>query len=1077
MSTPITTDVSDFRGPPSGFDSQDPRWTAYVLGELEPADRVACEGILAASPEGRRFVEELRELSRSLEVELRTEPMPALTGSQREIVTLSALEARATVPAKSGAAGRWKRWGASLALTLAVAGGVAMLPRPQSDTALQTPDSTVAVTNWSRDSYADGLAAARHRTAGFDDVEQTPSYWDESKGVGGDKVASSSMGRQPVTRGLNRAGGMEQEVLAATAPSAATPVTAAGAAAAPATTLALRAPASGPIAGKPIAPATPRPVELSAVAARSYAAPSGDVSGAQIASGPKRGGVARNGVAQFSRDAKDPELAQTQPAAEVDALALVDAQPRQNQGRPLSERARRVLGTELETRAKREPVALGYDAKGAEKELAEVDRASGLSKDRPVTVGQTSRLFRSGDQAARAKGKVLTGPQQPGPAAAAVDFYSELGVQKSDGEALGGKPELANKRMEKQLAQSQDKAPAKAAVAGEKLQEVKKLQDLAEGEAVEESLERKPGESKSGDESTPLPALLPMDADHLQDNELAVQVDPAQVRYVMAKVEAEHRERLKQLQGEDRVLELQQNAVDYDSLQQLSTGHNTESYDYVADNTFNVALGETALSTFAIDVDTASYANVRRFLTNGQIPPRGAVRIEELVNYFPYNDAPPAEDQPFTARVEIADCPWQPDHRLARIALKGKTIAKEARPVSNLVFLIDVSGSMQDQNKLPLVREGLRMLVNQLAENDRVAMVVYAGASGLVLPPTNATEKQVILSAIDNLQAGGSTNGGAGIELAYKTAKEHFIKGGTNRVILCTDGDFNVGVSDRDSLVRMVEENAKSNVFLTILGYGMGNIKDATLEQLADKGNGQYGYIDSLAEARKWMVDQMQGTLITIAKDVKIQVEFNPAKVAGYRLIGYENRVMANQDFRNDAKDAGEIGAGHSVTALYELVPAGKTVPTAAATNEFKYQFATTVKPDAQTSDEFLTIRLRHKQPEGEKASEQEFVAKDTGLKYGQASEDFRFSAAVAAFGMILRDSPYKAQATLPAVKELAEAAKGSDPAGYRAEFVELVKRAEQMLPPPVVVEAAVIAAPVEPAAPAPAAAPETPQP
>ncbi len=1070
MSSRISTDVSEAGQPVSDFDTQDPRWTAYVLGELEPADRQACDTILGRSAEARRFVDELRELSLGLEAELRAEPLPALTGAQREVVTLSALENRPSVPSKAGNGVRWKRWGASLALTLAVAGGVALLPtgRDGSD---RGPQGTFVADNSRPQSLE--LAAMDAPTDGVAPADR----WEVErfgKAPVRDELATTSMGREPVTRGLNREAAAGGAVTSQPMPGQAWAIKSGsgGVPGASPEPLGYRAPASGPAtesyALSPIAAGTkpqaqaPHPVALSApTVARSKTDALAALPAAPAAAVLSRGyAVARGAQALTSVDRSGPAPGTTEGQEELlrQQVAKREASPRPTL--VLSERSRRMLGTELEARHK--VLALG------------VAPQAGAPAGKDGKPGSTSQLFRRGSnrggEADVAKGKesgVERKLAENSPARLddlAEDFKS--GVRKSGEAEVAGRKSLARKG---EAAESKIKAGDKVAdLAKKQSGDVKELEKLQAEQPLNEAVALETLAESEAD----MPALLPGEpALAAADGEVPA-VDPAQVRYVMAKVEAEHRERLRQLQGQERVLELQQNAVDYDSLQQLSTGHNTESYDYVADNTFNVALGETALSTFSIDVDTASYANVRRFLTNGQIPPRGAVRIEELVNYFPYNDAPPTEDQPFTARVEIADCPWQPDHRLARIALKGKTIAKEARPVSNLVFLIDVSGSMQDQNKLPLVREGLRMLVNQLAENDRVAMVVYAGASGLVLPPTNATEKQVILSAIDNLQAGGSTNGGAGIELAYKTAKENFIKGGTNRVILCTDGDFNVGVSDRDSLVRMVEENAKSNVFLTILGYGMGNIKDATLEQLADKGNGQYGYIDSLAEARKWMVDQMQGTLITIAKDVKIQVEFNPAKVAGYRLIGYENRVMANQDFRNDAKDAGEIGAGHSVTALYELVPAGKTVPTAAATNEFKYQFATTVKPDAQTSDEFLTIRLRHKQPEGDKASEQEFVAKDTGLKYGQASEDFRFSAAVAAFGMILRDSPYKAQATLPAVKELAEAAKGSDPAGYRAEFVELVKRAEQMLPPPVVVEAAAV-----PADPAPAAAPESPKP
>ena len=350
---------------------------------------------------------------------------------------------------------------------------------------------------------------------------------------------------------------------------------------------------------------------------------------------------------------------------------------------------------------------------------------------------------------------------------------------------------------------------------------------------------------------------------------------------------------------------------------------NTEDYNHVVDNPF-LRVRDEPLSTFSVDVDTASYANVRRFLDHGTLPPKDAVRIEEMLNYFTYDDAPPRDDAPFAVHVEVAGCPWNADHRLARIGLMGRPIDNDRRPPSNLVFLVDVSGSMDMPNKLPLLKTSLQKMVQNLGENDRVAIVVYAGASGLVLPSTSCDRKVEILTALDNLQAGGSTNGGAGLQLAYDTAVQSFIKNGSNRVILCTDGDFNVGVTNKGDLTRLIESKAKSGVFLSVLGFGMGNIKDNTLEMLADKGNGHYAYIDSLREAMKVLVVEMGSTLVTIAKDVKIQVEFNPAHVAAYRLIGYENRLLNKQDFNDDTKDAGEIGAGHHVTALYEIVPPGK---------------------------------------------------------------------------------------------------------------------------------------------------------
>lgn len=459
---------------------------------------------------------------------------------------------------------------------------------------------------------------------------------------------------------------------------------------------------------------------------------------------------------------------------------------------------------------------------------------------------------------------------------------------------------------------------------------------------------------------------------------------------------------------------------------------NQEAYEGVVDNSFLPVSASNTLSTFSIDVDTASYSIIRRDLNQGRLPPKEAVRIEEMINYFTYAYPPPSKDVPFSVNLEAVACPWNPEHQLVRIGLQGKTIASDARPVSNLVFLVDVSGSMQDPNKLPLVKAGLKLLVDQLTENDRVAIVVYAGAAGMVLDSTTGDKKREILAALENLQAGGSTNGGEGIQLAYRVAADHLVPKGVNRVILCSDGDFNVGVTDRNSLVSLVEQQAKGGVFLTMLGFGSGNFKDATMEQLADKGNGNYAYIDTLNEAKKVFVDQIQGTLMTIAKDVKIQVDFNPAKVASFRLIGYENRILAHQDFDNDQKDAGEIGAGHTVTALYELVPAVSDVPVGRATGE-------------PAGDKLLTVRLRYKQPDAAESQLLEFSAMDRGLAFSQASPDCAWAAAVAAFGMILRDSPYKGNATLPAVLEIAQTAKGDDKAGYRTEFLELVRSAQRL--------------------------------
>ncbi|BBM84960.1 vWA domain-containing protein [Candidatus Uabimicrobium amorphum] len=474
------------------------------------------------------------------------------------------------------------------------------------------------------------------------------------------------------------------------------------------------------------------------------------------------------------------------------------------------------------------------------------------------------------------------------------------------------------------------------------------------------------------------------------------------------------------------------------SMNKQQPEHNTEDYNHIVENPF-IKVSDDPLSTFSIDVDTASYANVRRFLNRNSMPPKDAVRLEEMINYFSYDYPAPNDDTPFSVSTEISSCPWNAKNRLARIGLKGKEISRDDKKFSNLVFLLDVSGSMNYGNKLPLLKKALKMLVENLGENDRVAIVVYAGAAGLVLPSTPCDNKQAIIESLDKLRAGGSTNGGQGIKLAYDVAIQNYIEGGINRVLLATDGDFNVGITDQGSLVRFIQEKAKSNVFLTVLGFGMGNYNDALLEQIANKGNGNYYYIDNVKEARKVLVEQVGGTLVTIAKDVKIQIEFNPLVVGSYRLIGYENRILRHQDFNDDTKDAGEIGAGHTVTALYEIVPKGKD--SQGNVDDLKYQSKQPTQ--AAQSNEMMTVKLRYKQPEGDKSKLLTFPITDKGAKLKDASQDFVFSSAVASFGMLLRDSKYKGNMNYDFVLELAAESKGKD--SYREEFVELVKKAQAL--------------------------------
>lgn len=512
------------------------------------------------------------------------------------------------------------------------------------------------------------------------------------------------------------------------------------------------------------------------------------------------------------------------------------------------------------------------------------------------------------------------------------------------------------------------------------------------------------------------------------------------------------------------VFRYENNAEGQMSFRTRTPPSSTESYSYQGENDF-LAASENPLSTFAVDVDTASYANVRRFILGGQRPPVDAVRIEELVNYFPYQypqpewvavaDKSPRADMtgpPFAASLEVASAPWAPAHRLVRIGLKGREVSTAARPAANLVFLLDVSGSMNEPNKLPLVKESMRLLVGKLRGDDRVAIVTYAGQSGLALPSTPASKSREILEALDALTPGGSTNGSMGIQLAYDIAKANLVPGGLNRVVLCTDGDFNVGMTSEGALTRLVEEKAKSGVFLTVLGFGMGNLKDATLEKLADKGNGNYGYIDSRREAEKLLVEQVNGTLLTIAKDVKVQVDFNPAKVSSYRLIGYENRLLRKEDFNNDKIDAGEIGAGHTVTALYEIVPVGAEKEAAAlpSVDPSKYQTVPSApvlaKASGGASAELLTVKVRYKEPTGDVSRKLDFPLVDRGGSFDQASADFKFAGAVAAFGMILRDSAHKGSATLADVIAWASAGLGEDPGGYRGDFISVAVAARPLL-------------------------------
>jgi len=469
--------------------------------------------------------------------------------------------------------------------------------------------------------------------------------------------------------------------------------------------------------------------------------------------------------------------------------------------------------------------------------------------------------------------------------------------------------------------------------------------------------------------------------------------------------------------------------------------HNTEEYDKIVENPFK-AVNHTPISTFSIDVDNASYSNVRRYLNSyNELPPAGAVRIEEMVNYFDYDYPQPTGKHPFSINMELSEAPWNPNHQLIHVGLQGKDLDLNNLKSSNLVFLIDASGSMSAQNKLPLLKKSLKLLLDELDDGDRIAIVAYAGAAGLVLPSTPASQRNKILSALDKVNAGGSTAGGAGIQLAYKVAKEQLIEDGNNRVILATDGDFNIGTSSTSELVSLIEEKRKDNIYLTICGFGMGNYKDGRMESISNAGNGNYFYIDNIREAEKVFVKQMRANMFTIAKDVKLQLEFNPNTVKAYRLIGYENRMLAKEDFDDDTKDAGELGAGHTVTAIYEIIPVGSSsTQEIADVSDMKYQ-KTTV---GNNQSDLMTVKFRYKPPKSTTSIlMEEVLQKGSQVTLDQASNNYRFSAAVASFGMILRDSEFKGESNYELVQTLAKKSLGKDENGYRTEFLSLVKTAK----------------------------------
>ncbi|MDB5351904.1 MAG: uncharacterized protein JWN86_3151 [Planctomycetota bacterium] len=963
------------------FDPEDPRLTAYALGELEDGEVEEMEILLSGSPEGRRFIEEVRDTARLLSDTLAGEHAPGLSPKHLKAIDFE------LAPAALGMTSRpsqdWQHWagygiaasmllGFGLSAAWMVMGGknrparldgLAMATSPTSSLPAARPD------DWrfaAKDANPD---ASQNRALFYSDEMELRSY---TAPVAGAKPARENA-RPPAKPELNIAR-----------------------------------------KGKALAD----PGALASSVASSPASPTLDA----LASDDK----AANSFNESPASRKRSDFSVPTSPAPSDTAASTDG----FYGRPaapLAKKAEKATVTPLRTGrglgGQSEAAGLGMQATGMQSQAGS-DRGA-LGGGMPAA-GRLGRDYVPANQGVATFTRQRTneefGAKLPAGSTnrpmAQAEGLPKLYAQAGQADKKSGRAGLKQAgQPDQQGASSQAQAQARYKLAEGKLA---RLEQLAERSAISGK------ELKDAKDEMALAGKQDFEALALRDGE-AKQGEPLKQH-----VEAE----------------VQLNLAVVDALADNAVG--AEGYTDFQDNTFKSA-ALAPLSTFSIDVDTASYSNIRRFLRDeNRLPPPAAVRLEEMVNYFPYGYQAPTtttpDAPPFSVNVELSRCPWNAGNRLARIGLKGKVDAK--RSVSNLVFLIDVSGSMDQPNKLPYVQASMRMLTEQLGENDRVSIVVYAGAAGLVMDSVGGYDKPRIAEAIDRLKAGGSTAGGAGIDLAYKVAQKNFVQGGVNRVILATDGDFNVGISDDKALEALAAEKAKSGVFLTVLGFGMGNLKDSKLKGFADKGNGNYAYIDNLPEARKVLVDQIGSTLVTIAKDVKIQVDFNAAKVGSYRLLGYENRMLETKHFDDDTKDAGEIGAGHTVTALYELTPPGKDL----ATNEPESRYARN-KAKANVvgdpdSNELFTVRLRYKAPDGDTSKLIEHPVTNAGKDFAQASEDFKFASSVAAFGMMLRNNKDKGTATFDGLLEWAESSKGKDLGGYRKEFCELVRKAKSLKNP-----------------------------
>jgi Ca-activated chloride channel family protein len=1078
--------------------NDDPRLTAYALGELEPPERAEVEALLQNDPAAAQEVAEMRELAALVRRHLSTEDAPPLAPQQRDDILSEMSEPQVVVMPRSQAGPSRRRvWiPVAIAACAAVLAGSGVLYYEE-----HMAEKKVAIGKLNASGGEGSFFGADAEGGGALATE-------ELKNVAPADVrapAPTPDSPQPSELTLQ---GISTTAAAPTAPTA-------GPAAAQ--------PFTGPLPAKPSAEYGNRSLGVSSFTAGRAAGLAGEQragakdatqfsdgsfgksDGARPLAGTDKSGLAADekskalGSAPVSAPALPPVLALSTPAAKALARELASApqrpEPQENEG--LKKQA-----AASEHSAKLRGLLPAQTAKHEAGDVSKLNADDQRAPNNPVPAAPAA-------SAAPAAPVIATAlPRTKMPAPAATPLAASSSITKSGSGTLAPRPDAAK--------DSPVSTRGQQAVPGEATPGSNQTRSFAEWQVTKSwdrpvrrfnaeggEIIRNPGANGGATPATPQPGQAASEFQTgLAGNTGAINPTPGK-RLTFAQAEQPAGGAGVAPAGTitlsggvtlDAPLTTTANkdmdAVLRKRLEEAGLGANvapapeprpappalanTESYDTVTDNPFlQVLVRGNETSTFSIDVDTASYSNVRRFLTAGQRPPKGAVRIEELVNYFKYDYAEPKSGDPLAVKMDVASCPWTPEHRLLRIALKARELDHENRPQANLVFLIDVSGSMQPENRLPLVKKSLRLLVEKLGPQDTVGIVVYAGASGIVLEPTN--DRDAINAALDRLNAGGSTNGGEGIKLAYKVAAKRFEKGRTNRVILATDGDFNVGVTNQSDLTDLITQKAKSGVFLTVLGFGYGNLKDSTMEKLADKGNGNYAYIDNIAEGRKVLVEQMAGTLVTVAKDVKLQIEFNPAQIAAYRLIGYENRLLAKEDFNDDTKDAGEVGAGHTVTALYELVPAGQQIPGERETTQadpLKYQpnariagnQAAQANADARRYDadrkasavdlgdtsvpvnELLTLKLRWKAPDGDVSTKREFPLTDAGVTLEKSSKDFRWAAAVAEFGMILRDSPYKGQANWSSVRELAIQGQGKDADGHRIEFLELIGKAEAVV-------------------------------